>query len=822
MATITTLVDRVKIYAASTGSGAFLLGPPVTAFRGSEALVDGHRYSYAVEQGSEYEYGTGEYVLSTNSLVRSPEGSSRGGAPVPFAANAQIAFTALAADYTYGDVADLRADLAAATGAGMIGTAAGGSVQEALDASSGTVISVTASVDTTGTDVGVSVVNATSTPAITLHIPTASAVNRGVLSSVDYSAFNAKVPAGAVVSSGLTQTTGKLLGRWSASTGAIQEVTIGAGLSLDGSGNLTAAAGSAVWGAITGTLSAQTDLTAALAAKAATGLIGSSGITQNTGKLLGRWAASAGVVQEVTISTGLALDGSGNLTATAAAWGGITGTLSAQTDLQSALTARALTGAVGSSGLTQTTGKLLGRWSASTGAVQEVTVSAGLAMDGSGNLSAPSAANLASNTGGQGAALVASKASTFSAPINRTVLARQNDWQTLGDVVSGTGAAGDAAKVTQAVLDMANAGGGTIWIPPNFITRVDTVIDMKPNVRLVGSNKYNSIFDVQKASSQTFRYAVDSDWASLENLCVQQNGSFTATGGFAVDFAATGTLGARVKDVLLNNVWSGVGSTITSGSVNNVLIDNVTGLGLLSVGLQLQYAVDWQCVNSLFDMVDYANNRIPILIESGTDGPFLVNVIGTKGQYGVRSQKTVGAGNAPRHAFFQNVVMDGNDDVCWSLASMHRANFDGCWSSSARTGSVGVVQNAADVIDVSWDLCNFLLSDLDGMQISGGATKISVTNSRFAGWGLAAASTYAAISCAANAATWFNVSGNKFLNDSDFAGNEYRGLVVNSGTYLGYRAQNNDSFSLTGGAGSCVVDAGTASGTKTVLNNVTN
>jgi hypothetical protein len=41
----------------------------------------------------------------------------------------------------------------------------------------------------------------------------------------------------------LTLATGKLLGRYSANTGAVQEITISTGLSLDGSGNLTSTGG---------------------------------------------------------------------------------------------------------------------------------------------------------------------------------------------------------------------------------------------------------------------------------------------------------------------------------------------------------------------------------------------------------------------------------------------------------------------------------------------------------------------------------------------------------------------------------------------------
>lgn len=56
----------------------------------------------------------------------------------------------------------------------------------------GTVTSVSASVDTTGTDIAVAVTSSTTTPAIALSIPTSSASARGALTSTDWSTFNAK------------------------------------------------------------------------------------------------------------------------------------------------------------------------------------------------------------------------------------------------------------------------------------------------------------------------------------------------------------------------------------------------------------------------------------------------------------------------------------------------------------------------------------------------------------------------------------------------------------------------------------------------------
>jgi hypothetical protein len=68
-------------------------------------------------------------------------------------------------------------------------------------------------------------------------------------------------------------------------------------------------------------------------------------------------------------------------------WGTITGTLSAQTDLQAELDDKVDEGAVTTSGLTMATARLLGRTTGSTGAIEEITVGSGLTLSG-GELSA--------------------------------------------------------------------------------------------------------------------------------------------------------------------------------------------------------------------------------------------------------------------------------------------------------------------------------------------------------------------------------------------------------------------------------------------------
>ena len=65
----------------------------------------------------------------------------------------------------------------------------------------GTVTSVAAlTLGTTGTDLSSTVANGTTTPVITLNVPTASAANRGALSSTDWTTFNGKFTLPALTS----------------------------------------------------------------------------------------------------------------------------------------------------------------------------------------------------------------------------------------------------------------------------------------------------------------------------------------------------------------------------------------------------------------------------------------------------------------------------------------------------------------------------------------------------------------------------------------------------------------------------------------------
>jgi hypothetical protein len=102
----------------------------------------------------------------------------------------------------------------------------------------GTVTSVSAlTLGTTGTDLSSSVANGTTTPVITLNVPTASAVNRGALSSADWTIFNGKQNAltNPITGTGTTNYLPKFTGTSALGNSIIQEN--GTGIGIGGSAN---------------------------------------------------------------------------------------------------------------------------------------------------------------------------------------------------------------------------------------------------------------------------------------------------------------------------------------------------------------------------------------------------------------------------------------------------------------------------------------------------------------------------------------------------------------------------------------------------------
>ncbi len=93
------LVDLVKVNSSTVGTGPLVLVDAVAGNRGIDALIDGTQYSYTIQQGSLFEYGTGIWDAGTLTLSRDPIESSAGPAtPVPFDFGVEVSFVALAED----------------------------------------------------------------------------------------------------------------------------------------------------------------------------------------------------------------------------------------------------------------------------------------------------------------------------------------------------------------------------------------------------------------------------------------------------------------------------------------------------------------------------------------------------------------------------------------------------------------------------------------------------------------------------------------------------------------------------------------------------
>jgi len=182
----------ISIPAATTSVNGYLASADFTTFNnkqnaitltttgtsGASTLVGA---TLNIPQYADQFVGTVTSVAATGGTGISITGS-------PITTSGTITITNTAPDQTVA--------LTASTGISVTGTYPNFTITNTSPSSGGTVTSVAAlTIGTTGTDLSSSVANSTTTPVITLNVPTASATNRGALSSADWTTFNNKQSA---------------------------------------------------------------------------------------------------------------------------------------------------------------------------------------------------------------------------------------------------------------------------------------------------------------------------------------------------------------------------------------------------------------------------------------------------------------------------------------------------------------------------------------------------------------------------------------------------------------------------------------------------
>ena len=94
------LYNRARMTISSTGTGTLTLGSAVTGYQtfSSAGVANGDVVSYAIEDGANWEIGTGTYTASGTTLSRTPSASSNAGSAISVTTSAQVYVTALVAD----------------------------------------------------------------------------------------------------------------------------------------------------------------------------------------------------------------------------------------------------------------------------------------------------------------------------------------------------------------------------------------------------------------------------------------------------------------------------------------------------------------------------------------------------------------------------------------------------------------------------------------------------------------------------------------------------------------------------------------------------
>lgn len=95
-----TLVNRAKMDTATTGTGTITLGSAVAGYQtfAAAGVTDGQTVRYVIEDGNDWEIGTGTYTASGTTLSRTVSESTNSDNAITLSGNAVVFISATAED----------------------------------------------------------------------------------------------------------------------------------------------------------------------------------------------------------------------------------------------------------------------------------------------------------------------------------------------------------------------------------------------------------------------------------------------------------------------------------------------------------------------------------------------------------------------------------------------------------------------------------------------------------------------------------------------------------------------------------------------------